>query len=154
MIAIRHTGIYVNDIITLEKFYTKVFNMTAICSMLPNKNNIFDELLGIKNVKIVTTKLITPCGKEKGQGDMLELVKVLSSSNFQNLPKNYSIATQGIAHVAFSVEDINYTVEMIKNMGGIQITSIATMENGNNLCFCRDPEHNWIELIQKNSKTN
>ncbi len=78
MTAIRHIGFYVNDIQKLEAFYTSVFQMIPVCSMEPDSSVLFDELLGIRNARILTTKLVTPYGKKNGQGDMLELVKILS----------------------------------------------------------------------------
>ena len=150
MISIRHTGIYVKDIEKIEGFYTAVFHMTAICSKQPDSGLLFDELIGEKNVVIETSKLITPYGKDQGQGDMLELVKV--DTDLLDVDKNhmgFPIYLPGTAHLAFGVEDIEETVEKIKSMNGTLSTSIRVMQNGNKCCFCRDPEGNWIELIQR-----
>ena len=81
MISIRHVGIYVNDINLLEKFYTKVFHMTVICRQEPDTNKLLDQLLDKANVKIITTKLITEYGRQKGFGDMLELVKIVGDKS-------------------------------------------------------------------------
>ena len=59
MIAIRHTGIYVDDIVKLEKFYMSVFGMIPVCSGEPDQSSLFDELLCHEGVRIITTKLIT-----------------------------------------------------------------------------------------------
>ncbi len=150
MIAIRHTGIYVNDICKLENFYTEVFQMIPICSMEPDKGKIFDELLGVCDVEILTTKLVTPYGKKNGQGDMLELVKIQSGQLvLPALPPNYPIAMVGMGHIAFGVDDMQETVNEIRKRGGTQNTKIVSMHNKNLCCFCRDSEGNWIELIQR-----
>ncbi len=150
MIAIRHTGIYVNDIAGLEYFYKSVFDMIAICSKKPDRGELFDELLGTENSFIVTTKLITPYGKQAGQGDMIELVKVLTESvETLSLPENRPVSMTGMAHVAFGVDDIEDTVSRILSGGGQQKTDIVEMKNGSRCCFCTDPEGNWIELIQR-----
>ena len=150
MIAIRHTGIYVNDIVGLEKFYMSVFDMTAICSQEPDRGSLFDELLEKENSSVMTTKLITPYGKQAGQGDMIELVKVTTeSAETLSLPENRPVSLTGMAHVAFGVDDIKETVSRILSGGGQQKTSIVQMKNGNRCCFCTDPEGNWIELIQR-----
>lgn len=150
MIAVRHTGIYVDDIRLMEEFYTAVFHMHPLCSMEPDEGELFDELLGIQNARILTTKLITPYGRTTGQGDMLELVKVLSERNQPGLPKDRPVSMTGMAHLAFGVDDIRATVEKLLNKNGILRTEIKTMKNGNKCCFCTDPEGNWIELIERN----
>ena len=150
MIAIRHTGIYVDDIVKLEKFYMSVFGMIPVCSGEPDQSSLFDELLCHEGVRIITTKLITLYGKKNGQGDMLELVKVLGEvGTIPKLPDNYPISMTGMAHIAFQIDDRQKTVEQIQEGGGFQKTDIYQMKSGNLCCFCRDPERNWIELIQR-----
>lgn len=150
MIAMRHTGIYVRDIQVLEEFYTFVFHMLPICSMQPDQSGIFDELLGILDVEIMTTKLITPYGKMAGQGDMLELVKVVTNAlPLPELSDQYPIFATGMGHIAFGVDNIWDTVKQIRDMRGVQQTKIYEMKNKNLCCFCRDPEGNWLELIQR-----
>ncbi len=150
MISIRHMGIYVKDILRLEAFYKTVFDMVTICSNAPDQNNLLDELLGVTCAEIVTTKLITPYGRQNGQGDMLELVKITSKLNeIPQLPLDYPIFMTGMGHLAFEIDDIYRTVEVIKSKQGVQKTKIHKMCNNNLCCFCRDPEGNWIELIQR-----
>lgn len=48
MIAIRHTGIYVDDIVKLEKFYMSVFDMIPVCSGEPDYSSLFNELCAKK----------------------------------------------------------------------------------------------------------
>ncbi len=148
MIAIRHTGIYVADIVLLENFYRTVFEMIPICSMERDSGRLFDELLGMK-VELMTSKLVTPYGKKQGQGDMIELVKVLTDTGVSDFPKDHPIYTIGNAHIAFGVDDIKAVVRAIIDNGGQQKTDIQIMKNGNSCCFCTDPEGNWIELIQR-----
>lgn len=150
MIAMRHTGIYVKDIQRLEEFYKAVFKMISICSIESARGRVFDELLRIPDVEIVTSKLVTPYGKMNGQGDMLELVHVtVGAQDIPKLPSNYPISMIGMGHVAFGVDNIRETVGLIKEKNGTICTQIYQMANGNYCCFCRDPEGNWIELIQR-----
>lgn len=154
MIAIRHTGIYVNDICKMENFYTSVFQMIPICSMEPDRGKLLNELLGIDDVEILTTKLVTPYGKKNGQGDMLELVKVQTAMrDLPVLPAGHPISMIGMGHIAFGVDDIQETVGKIRKESGEQKTEIVSMRNRNLCCFCRDPEGNWIELIQRKEDT-
>ena len=151
MIAMGHTGIYVRDIQKLEKFYTEVFDMYTVCSSQEDSGELFDELLGGNKLKIVTTKLITPYGKKNGQGDMLELVQVISKfTPLPELPDDYPIAMIGMGHLAFRVDDMQQTVEKIRQKQGVKKTKIYRMKNENLCCFCKDPEGNWLELIKRN----
>lgn len=153
MIMIRHSGLYVREIERLESFYKVVFNMIPICSCQPDKGELLDELLGIPNAKIVTTKLVTDYGKQNGQGDMLELVKVLNTGVvIPELPIGHPISMIGMGHVAFGVDDMKETVARINRENGSQETQIYVMRNGNLCCFCRDPEGNWLELIKRENR--
>lgn len=150
MTAMRHVGIYVNDIIKLEMFYTSVFNMIPICSQQHDESELFDELLGIRNVSIMTTKLVTPYGKKNGQGDMLELVKILTiPHSLPELANCHPIHMIGMSHIAFGIDNMQGVVNHIVLENGNQKTDIKKMRNGNLCCFCTDPEGNWLELIQR-----
>ena len=151
MNAIRHIGIYVRDIELMEQFYINVFDMHIICSCEKDSSPLFDELLGINNASICTSKLITPYGKQAGQGDMIELVRVINEGFYINdVITEKSIYDIGNSHIAIGVSDIVSTVDRIVEYGGKKNTSIYKMKNGNDCCFCNDPEGNWLELIQRN----
>lgn len=150
MVVMRHTGIYVRDIEKLEMFYRVVFRMIPICRMQPDEGEMLDDLLNIAHVRIVTTKLITEYGKQNGQGDMLELVKICTDYHaLPTLPANHPIAMIGMGHIAFGVDDIEQTIEGILRECGSQETKIYKRDNRNLCCFCRDPEGNWLELIER-----
>ena len=54
-----------------------------------------------------------------------------------------------IGHISFGVDNIYEVIEDIKKRSGRQKTEVISMQNKNLCCFCRDPEGNWIELIQR-----
>lgn len=148
MINIRHVGIYVDNIEQMTSFYKTVFQMIAVCERQKDANDLLDELLGYKNTIIITTKLITPTGKMRGEGDMIELVKVLSGpdSRILSLPV-YHVGTM---HIAIGVENIREIMSLIIENGGCKKTEIVTHQNGNKFAFATDPEGNWLELIERN----
>ena len=148
MVHIRHTGIYVVDLNKEENFYKNAFGMIPICSNEPDENGILNELLDYPKAQIATSKLITPFGKEVGQGDMVELVAVLQPDRKREENRT-EIYLPGRAHLAFGVDCIEETIKCIENAGGKQQTQALTRESGNKMCFCTDPEGNWIELIQR-----
>ncbi len=156
MTAIRHTGIYVRDIVRMEGFYTAVFGMYAICRVQPDSNPLLDELLHT-DARIVTTKLITDYGRLAGQGDMLELVQLAglgmeaadTGEGVVWKAAAHPVSDTGTAHIAFGVPAIEQTLDKIVQNGGEKRTRIYQMENGNRCCFAVDPEGNWVELIER-----
>ena len=148
MITLRHSGIYVEDILRMEHFYSETFSMKAVCSQNAESSPLLDELYGRENCQILTTKLITPYGQVSGSGDMIELVKVLSFA-CDALPEGRPICHTGMNHIAMGVDDIVATCDKIVEFGGKVSTQIYTMQNGNKCAFARDPEGNWLELIQR-----
>ena len=147
MISIRHTGIYVNDIIRVSDFYKNVFNMTAICENQEDYNLLLDELYGFKNSKIITTKLITEYGKINCTGDMIELVKIIKGP--ESKKASSKIWDYGTAHIAISVDDLEYISKKITKHGGSMKTSIHQHVNLNKFAFAVDNEGNWLELIER-----
>lgn len=147
MINYRHTGIYVNDLGKQTNFYMKTFNMIPICLNNSEHNDMLDDLFKIENVEILTTKLITELGKQKGIGDMIELIKVISFQ--QELCIDNSIVyANGVMHFAIAVDDIEKTCSLVTQNGGQLMTDIHIIDNKNKCSFVRDPEGNWIEIIQ------
>ena len=144
---IKHTGIYVNDLETMETFYGCVFHMHYICHAQDNKNELLDDLLGIPNAKCKISKLITDYGKKTGIGDMLELIELQTEKKHTKKPRIWDAA-----HIAFEVSDMQQAITDIETYGGKRRTDVHDMGNGRLCCFCTEPENNWIELIS--SKNN
>lgn len=152
MINLKHVGIYVKDIDKLADFYKQVFSMIAICEKASDSNEVLDSLYNVHGSEIVVTKLITPHGAQTGIGDMIELVQVVTPDlNQKNVHEQ--IFQFGSAHIAMGVDDIEFTVSNIKKCGGTQKSKIGLLGQ-NFLCFCTDPEGNWLELIQRNLYNN
>jgi len=151
VISIRHTGIYVHNLERMENFYKRVFAMIPICSGEFDKSPLFDDLYKHIDVSIETSKLITPYGKHAGQGDMIELVHVISPDEcIGDEPSHlYPIYDIGKTHVAFGVDDITEVIKLIIENDGLLQTNVYVMTNGNKCAFATDPEGNWLELIQR-----
>ena len=142
MIQLRHVGIYAKNLDKLTEFYKTVFKMHVLCENIVQEDELIYDLLEKKSIQI--TKLITDYGKRSGSGDMLELLHYECAAK-DELP---FISDNGVVHICFSVADIVSTMGQIITFGGSACTKIYTMNNGNKCCFCRDPEGNWLELIE------
>ncbi|MBE6105117.1 VOC family protein [Anaerovibrio lipolyticus] len=148
MIQLRHIGLYVQDMKKEAEFYRQAFSMYEICNELEQSDALIDELLSVHEpVKI--TKLITEQGRQSGVGDMLELVEYPNSPE-KELTRN-SLYKTGVMHLGFGIDNMDETLMRIKVLGGSQVTLVHTMANGNKCCFCKDPEGNWLELIERSS---
>lgn len=147
MYNLKHIGVYVNDLENETRFYKNVFNMMTVCETNVEENLLLDDLFKKDNVKIYTTKLITEFGKKQKTGDMIELIKVISFHPDDTID-NDSIWTTGMMHIALGVSDIEDTIKLLIANGGKMMTQIHTMSNGNKCVFAKDPEGNWIEIIQ------
>ena len=150
MIQLRHTGLYVRDLNKEADFYKNVFKMYSVCEKIEQSDPLVKDLFRNKDISIFVTKLITEQGEKSGIDDMLELLQV-------NSPKTYitedilynSIYHNGCMHLGFGVDNIKKTVDRLIKYGGEKYTDIHVFENGNKCCFCKDPEGNWVELIEK-----
>lgn len=147
MINIRHIGIYVENLKKEQDFFMKCFDMYPISDNNMEKNLLLDDLFKKQNTSIITCKLITEMGRQNRTGDMIELIQV-----FSFLPANHcnneKIFATGVMHIGIGVDNIEKTCELVSINGGKIMTNIHKMENGNKCAFAKDPEGNWIEIIQ------
>lgn len=147
MVQLRHTGLYVTDLDKMEDFYKNVFDMHVICSHTIQQDELVNDILKCSDAKIMVSKLITDQGKTSGIDDMLELVKVLSTSKNLMTRQNSMLWESGTMHLAFGVDSVSNTAEKIIKNGGSSVTEIHKMPNGKACGFFKDPEDNYIELI-------
>ena len=141
MINLRHTGIYVRDLARMASFYREVFHMHAICENVEQGDALLADLFG---AEVRITKLITEQGKASSVGDMLELLEVIVP---QGREEKTNLPIEAGMHIAFGVRDMEATRRAIAAHGGACATRVHDMGGGNQCCFCRDPEGNWLELI-------
>ena len=150
MIHFKHMGLYVSNLDREQSFYKDVFNMKVLVDHSKVCDELTADFLKRDDACITLSKLITERGSDTGVGDMLELIMppkdIINDMEFKEL---YAI---GQHHLGLGVDDIESVVMKIVENGGSKETSIHEMSHGNLCCFCRDPEGNWLELIQNGSK--
>jgi hypothetical protein len=133
----RHVGIVVNNMNSMLSFYMKVFELNVISNEIEN-GNFLDILLGNINSSAHIIKL----GKNKST--FLELLY------FQKCDLEYkSLFTNGITHFAVTVDDISLVVNNVIKYGG-SIINLPEINDSKSckVCFCRDIENNFIEIVQ------
>jgi len=137
--SIRHCGIVVNNLSKMTEFY-KLLGFEEYVKFNIN-GELIDNLIGLHNSDIDIVKL-----KSKYDGFIIELLKY---NNIDNLSKNTELFQQGTFHLAITVDDIDKIYETLKSVG-VKFTSPPLFTDDNvKVCFCKDWEGNWIELVQE-----
>lgn len=141
---IKHIGIYVKNLEEMTMFYSKALEMKIICSNYTDKGILYEQLYGTPAV-VEISKLITEYGSKTGQGEMIELIKVVEGATSLEVFRN--VEDIGLSHVSIGVNNIDDAVQRINMYGGMSITEVIDI-NGKKCCFCKDIEGNVLELIQ------
>ena len=142
--SIRHVGIYVQNLDRMVDFYEKTIGFYKLTEYQDTGKHL-EKILGVPDATLRICKLLTPFGKKNGSGDMLELIQYV-----QDEPDyGKRLFAVGTAHIELEVGDILQTYEQIIHAGGLPLSEpVKVQESGNYLAFCRDPEGNYLELIQ------
>lgn len=144
MLRYVHTNIIAKDSQRLISFYKKVFNCKSIGETRDLRGDWLDKLTGVPNTHIVGEHLCLP-----GYGEDYPTLEIFSYD--QMIPFGGSqINRCGLAHLAFEVDDVEETLELLLREGGTQIGEVvkADYEDGRKAVFvyAADCEGNIIEL--------
>jgi len=107
---------------------------------MEEEGDYLDNILSLRNVKVTTVKMTSPSGQ------MIELLKYHSHPAQQRMRK---ICEIGISHIAFTVDDLDFEYERLKDKG-IQFNSPPQLSPDGyaKVTFCRAPEGTLIELVE------
>ncbi len=139
-----HTNIIAADWRRLADFYIKVFGCVEKKPERDLSGEWLDRATGLKGVRIRGAHLYLP-GFPPG-GPTLEVFQY--DVNQPNLARNAN--TEGFAHIAFEVEDVDACLEKILAEGGSvagetvhgEIPGVGTIH----MVYARDPEGNIVEI--------
>ena len=138
-----HTNIIAKDLRKLIAFYKDVFQCRSIGETRDLRGEWLDKLTGIKNAHIVGEHLCLP-----GYEDDHPTLEIFSYDSMET--SGTAINKCGIAHLAFEVDDVEKTLQLLLQNGGKQIGEVvkAKYEDGRKATFvyAADPEGNIIEL--------
>ncbi len=141
MRLIRHTGIYVRDLELMKSFYCRYFDMEV--AVHNTEGGIYSEtILGVPSISVELYKL------RRKDGTMIELLRPAIEQTVEAYTD--SVTCFGCLHIAFTVNDLD---QIYKDMTaeGIRFISQPTVSPDKKayVCFCRDPEGNYLELVQE-----
>ena len=145
MIKIRHTGIYVRDMDLQKNFYEHTLGMKVKVHQV-EKGSYINTILGTGTESEVET-----CKLSADDGSMIELCKI-SPSPEKNSEGDCLFAL-GSMHIAITVKDIMIEYDRLQTMGVAFISEpMLSPDGGAKVCFCRDLEGNFLELVEEVSK--
>ena len=141
MRLIRHTGIYVRNLERMKEFYCRYFDMEV--AVHDTEGGAYSEtILGVPSISVELYKLRCK------DGTMIELLRPTVEQGKESYAD--SVTCFGCLHIAFTVDDLD---SMYREMmaEGIKFISKPTISPNKmaNVCFCRDPEGNYLELVQE-----
>lgn len=140
MINIRHIGIVVNCFETMVEFYKNILGMKELSRSI-EKSRYIDTIINKKDLEIEIIKLMFE------EGGTIELLHYRADNKEEY--RDNKIWDKGLSHIAISVKDVMKEYLRLTNLG-VNFLSKPEISPDNyaKVCFCRDPEGNYIELVQ------
>ncbi|MEJ5227790.1 VOC family protein [Thermodesulfovibrio sp.] len=137
---IRHIGIVVSNLELSLHFYSDLLGFKVVKKM-EESGEYIDNISSLKNVKITTVKMAAP------DGNLVELLYYHSHQRATILHRE--IWQTGISHIAFSVDDIEQEYNRL-SAAGVTFNSPPQLSTDGyaKVTFCRDPDGNFIELVE------
>lgn len=138
--SIRHTGIVVNDLESMIHFYGDLLGM-KITRQMEEAGLYIDNMMCLRGVKVTTIKLAAP------DGQLIELLAFHSHGSNNHATRQ--ITDRGLTHVAFTVDDLDKVyAELLRE--GIRFNAPPQLSPDGyaKVTFCRDPEENYLELVE------
>jgi predicted enzyme related to lactoylglutathione lyase len=139
-----HTNIIAKDWRKLADFYIKVFGCTEAYTKRDLKGKWIDEGTGVNNVHIEGIHLRLP-----GYGKNGPTLEIFQYNKY--IPQeSKKINREGLAHIAFRVEDVENTLNAVIECGGGKLSEMINRDIPNigeiTFVYAKDPEGNFIEL--------
>ena len=138
--SVRHTGIVVRDLIKTANFYRALGFVDD--NKASEQGEFIDQVTGLKNTKLEWVKLKSP------DGYVLELLQ------YHSHPESAEITQQksnklGCSHMAFGVDNIEKTCEIIEKMGGSIVNPPALTDDKKvKVAYCHDVEGVLMEIVE------
>ena len=139
-----HTNLTVTDIEKISSFYQNVFDCVPVRDIYDISGQWVEDITSVKDAATRYVHLTLPGFGENGP----ELELIQYKNNIQH-PEKVSNCS-GYGHLAFSVENVQATLEKVIAAGGGTIGKVVTTDVPNRgrltEVYATDPEGNIIEL--------
>ena len=140
--ALRHSGIVVRDLGISLKFYCDLLGL-EVRSHNDESGDHLDRIFNCYNTRVTTVKMAASSGQV--------LVELLKFDNPTAIARgDLNINSLGPTHVAFTVENLDKTYEQL-NSAGIKFNAPPQLSPDGKVkvTYCRDPEGNFVELVEE-----
>lgn len=139
-----HTNIIAKDWKKLSKFYQEVFGCRPITPGRNLSGEWLDKMTGINGAHITGEHLCLP-----GYDEDHPTIEIFSYDEMIDGGEP-QINSTGFAHLAFEVDSVKDTLEILLEAGGTQHGELVTADYPNNVkatfAYARDIEGNIVEL--------
>jgi predicted enzyme related to lactoylglutathione lyase len=140
----RHTSVVASDWGVLAEFYEVVFG----CEPLPPRRELsgpwLDKGTGVRGARLSGIHLRLP-----GHGDGGPTLEVFSYATSEPRPA-VAANREGIAHIAFEVDDVAAATQLVLEHGGSHVGDVTSADVPGvgilTFVYVADPEGNIIEL--------
>ncbi len=141
MTALRHSGVYVDDMERMIGFYIGTFNM-EIASRATEKGKYIETVLdGPEGTELDVCKMTFP------GGGMVELIHANIGED-KNLSRN-NLYDKGMHHIAITVDSADETYDRLSEAGCACLSEpTLNSDSSAKVFFARDPEGNFLELVE------
>ena len=140
---IRHFGIVVTEMEKSLHFYKDLLGLKIKVDAL-EEGPFIDAISGLKNVKVRTVKMFAD------EGNTLIELLCYESHKRRERRENNEIPNIGASHPAFTVNNIDYEYNKLKENGVKFNCSPQISPNGKaKVTFCEDPDGVLVELVEE-----
>lgn len=137
----RHTGLVVRDLERSIAFYQALGLM--VWERKIETGQFIDTVVGIPNVKLEWAKLRTP------DGSLVELLQYHSHPECRPVEAAPSYRL-GCSHIAFTVDDLPATCDLIGRLGGSTVNPPVEAPGGKvRVAYCHDLDGILMELVEE-----
>ena len=138
--SVRHTGIVVRNLEKTVNFYRALGFVDDNRAL--EEGEFIDRVTGLKNTKLEWIKLKAP------DGYVLELLQYRSHPESTEITKQKSNKL-GCSHIAFGVDNIEKTCEIIEKIGGSIVNLPALTDDKKvKVAYCHDVEGVLMEIVE------
>lgn len=149
MVKARHTGLIVDSIDRVLKFYRDMLGLVVIDDRV-EEGKFIETVIGFKYPPETEDKPFQVRTVKLGSNGhvFLELLKYLTVHPI--IFDTRFLIRMGFAHVAFTVRDIDDLWYKLGDAGVPFLSRPQVSPDGKaKVCFCRDPEGNYVELVEE-----
>ncbi len=136
ILAFSHPCIIVSDLEKARRFYEEMFGFRLLSKEGWRDSPVVDRAVGTPNSACTGYMLA-------GHNCFLEMFEFQSPQQVGPEPGSLGIQEQGIRHLSFYVDDVNFEFQRFLSLGG---KALGETEFG--VVYCRDPFGNVIELCE------